>query len=387
MNQITRTSPGGAVGAAAKPLRQVASVRELLVNEQAKQQLAAVAAEHMRPERMMRLMANALRTTPQLGDCTPLSLLGAMMTCASLGVEPNTPLGHAYLIPFKNKSKGITEVQFILGYKGMIDLARRSGHIVSITANVHYSDDELWIYEEGTEAQLRHRPGHQAGEKLHAYAIARFTDGGHAYVVLPWSKVMSVRDGSQGYQRAKRYGRTDTPWIEHEHEMGAKTAVRALFKYLPISVEKAGERLSDAMVVDDQRIDFAAYAQDPDRGYIAADDDGDAPAGEAIDAETGEVTDDRPLRPAQRKAGSPRASRMPVPDDAPPDDSAEDEQSIAADGEAYDRLEALTRTIISDMEAGGTEAAMQFYADQIEDIRNTVPALHARIMEAAKTGG
>ena len=115
-----------------KPLTQVSNVKELLWNEAAKAQLQQVAAGHMKPERMMRLMANAMRTTPKLAECDPMSLLGGLMTCAGLGLEPNTIMGHAYLIPFKNNRKKITEVHLIVGYKGLIDLARRSGHISSI---------------------------------------------------------------------------------------------------------------------------------------------------------------------------------------------------------------------------------------------------------------
>ena len=107
-------TPASTLPVAQRPLSQVTDVRQMLVNDMAKQQLAAVAASHLKPERMMRLMANARRTTPKLGQCSPLSLLGAMMQCASLGLEPNTVLGHAYLIPFdrkeKNKTSGKWEV-------------------------------------------------------------------------------------------------------------------------------------------------------------------------------------------------------------------------------------------------------------------------------------
>ncbi|WP_253944524.1 recombinase RecT [Pseudogemmobacter hezensis] len=91
------------------------------------------------------------------------------MQRASPGLEPNTILGHAYMIPFDNRKKGVTEFQVVVGYKGLIDFARRSGHITSISANIHSSDDDLWEYEEGTEARLRHRSGVMQGEKLHAW--------------------------------------------------------------------------------------------------------------------------------------------------------------------------------------------------------------------------
>lgn len=261
------------------PLRQIQNVKQLLMNDMAKEQLQMVAAKHLNPERMMRVVANAIRTTPKLQECEPISFLGALMQCASLGLEPNTILGHAYLIPFQNTKKNVTEVQVVIGYKGLIDLARRSGHITSISANIHYSDDELWTYEEGTEATLRHRPGPQEGTKLHAYAIAQFKDGGHAYVVLPWKKVMNIRNESQNWKTAVRFGNTAKQiWTLHEDAMAMKTAVRALAKYLPLSVEFA-----DAMTVDEAKgADYRGFAMDPTGGVQI---DGDEIEGEAVEQE------------------------------------------------------------------------------------------------------
>ena len=54
----------------------------------------------MTPERFTRIILSALSSNPSLAQTTPQSFLGAMMTAAQLGVEPNTPLGQAYLIPF-----------------------------------------------------------------------------------------------------------------------------------------------------------------------------------------------------------------------------------------------------------------------------------------------
>ena len=82
------------------------------------------------PERFTRMALSAINNTPALAECTPMSFIAALMNAAQLGLEPNTPLGQAYLIPYKNK--GIMECQFQLGYKGMIDLAYRSGQIQMI---------------------------------------------------------------------------------------------------------------------------------------------------------------------------------------------------------------------------------------------------------------
>lgn len=77
------------------------------------------------PERFLRMALSAVNNTPKLAECTPMSFIAAMMNAAQLGLEPNTPLGQAYLIPYKNKNQ--LECQFQIGYKGIIDLAYRTG--------------------------------------------------------------------------------------------------------------------------------------------------------------------------------------------------------------------------------------------------------------------
>lgn len=359
------------------PLRQVPDVRHLLMNQQARDQLAMVAARHMNPERMMRVVANAIRTTPKLGECEPMSFLGALMQCAALGLEPNTILGHVYLIPFNNKRKGIVEVQLVVGYKGLIDLARRSGHITSLSANIHYSDDELWEYEEGTEARLRHRPGPLEGEKLHAYAIAQFKDGGHAYVVLPWSHVMRIRDGSQGYQTAVRLGRKDNPWMTYEDEMAKKTAIRALAKYLPLSVE-----FVDAMQADGARADYRAFAMDPTQGVQIegeADDVSDVtPEGDALNDPAEESSRDEEKGEPKRRA----ARRKQEKADSEPEESKPDE-SPDPDGRAPDaeHFQALVDRISEELLDGSPpEQLLEDFADVIASMKERAPGIYQNLV-------
>lgn len=348
-----------------KPLGQVTSVKELLVNDGAKGQLAQVAASHMKPERMMRLMANAVRTTPKLAECDPMSLLGGLMTCAGLGLEPNTVLGHAYLIPFKNNRKKVTEVQLVLGYKGLIDLARRSGHITSIAAHVHYSDDELWEYEEGTEARLRHIPGPQAGDKLHAYAIAKFKDGGHAYTVLPWSKVMSIRDNSQGWKTAVRYGKTaNSPWATHEDAMARKTAIRALANYLPLSVE-----MKDAISLDGAKPDYAGFAMDP-TGPLEMQPDEDTIEGEAVEEEAPKE-DPKPKQEVRepKDEPKPKAETKPAPKQKEETPAKEEPAAPEQESESVDHDRGLVDRVLTDIEAASNvddiQAAVALWEEQI----------------------
>lgn len=386
------------------PLRQVSDVKGLLMNDQARQQLAMVAAAHMKPERMMRLVANAVRTTPKLGECEPMSLLGALMTCASLGLEPNTVLGHAYLIPFKNNRKGVTEVQIVIGYKGLIDLARRSGHITSLSAGVHYSDDELWDYEDGTDARLRHRPGPQEGDKMHAWAVAKFREGGFAMVAMPWHKVMKIRDGSQGWQTAVKFGSKEkSPWFTHEDEMAAKTAVRALSKMLPLSTEFA-----DAMQVDEAKVDHRAFALDPTRGITI---EGEAIEEEQSTSDTNvqdhgsEAEKPAPAEKAEAKA-APAAERKAAPkaEEKPKEKAAEKAQQKAterkpdpepeSDAAAPEEaaipveVERIVGRVLEEFDsnasvAGDVEAILEFYGEQLEMIRDAYPAAYAKVTAAA----
>ena len=109
------------------------------------------------PERFTRIVLSALSTNPKLAQTTPQSFLSAMMTAAQLGMEPNTPLGQAYLIPYYNSKSRCNECQFQLGYKGLIDLAYRSGEVSIIQAQVVYENDEF-TYSFGLEPVLRHIP-------------------------------------------------------------------------------------------------------------------------------------------------------------------------------------------------------------------------------------
>jgi len=187
--------------------------------------------KHMDIDRLTRLAMTTIRTTPALKDADVGSLLGAVMQAAQLGLEPGL-MGHCYLLPFNNKNKGIKEVQFIIGYKGMIDLARRSGHIKSIYAHAVYSNDEF-DYELGLESKLVHKPtmDPDKGEFIGAYAVAHFKDGGYQF------EFMSKADIEKRKGRSKAANSKFSPWTSDYEEMAKKTVVRHMWKYLPISVE------------------------------------------------------------------------------------------------------------------------------------------------------
>lgn len=214
-------------------------------------QIAQAMPKHMNIERLSRIAITTIRTNPKLLECTLPSLMGAVMQSAQLGLEPGL-LGHCYILPYGK------EAQFIIGYKGMIDLARRSGHIQSIGAHVVYENDFIELVY-GLDDKLTHIPWHlrsdkpqtQSGAIKGAYMVAKFKDGGHQIHYMPYSEILQHRDRSKGYENAVKYGKKDNPWISDEPEMCKKTVVRSGWKFLPISVEIASAVTKDEAVHKD----------------------------------------------------------------------------------------------------------------------------------------
>src|SRR5438552_13330063 len=140
MTQATTSPP-----TANLPARQEESKGIKSLFEAAKQQIRDVAPKHLSPERLMRVALMTISRTPALAECTPHSLLKSFMTATQLGLEVGGPLGEAYLVPYWNNTNGrrFREAQFILGYRGMISLARRSGQIAYVEAQVVRQGDEF----------------------------------------------------------------------------------------------------------------------------------------------------------------------------------------------------------------------------------------------------
>lgn len=189
-----------------------------------KRQMQTALPKTLTADRMARIVLTEFRKTPALMDCDEQSLFGAVMQCASLGLEPGSALGHCYLVPFKGKCT------LVVGYRGMIDLARRSGQIVSLSAYcVHEADD--FHYELGLHPDIKHIPSPSAdrGPVTFVYAVAILKDGGAQFEVMSRAEVESVRKRSKSGSSG--------PWATDWDAMAKKTVIRRLFKYLPVSIE------------------------------------------------------------------------------------------------------------------------------------------------------
>lgn len=181
-------------------------------------------------ERFTRMALSALNTTPKLKECTPISFLSALLNAAQLGLEPNTPLGQAYLIPYKNK--GVMECQFQIGYKGLLDLAYRSPLLQSLQAHCVYSND-TFSYELGLNPQLIHKPTMgERGEPRCFYCVFKTTTGGYGFEVM--SKT-AIEEHAKKYSKA--YDSSYSPWQTDFEAMALKTVIKAALKYLPLKTE------------------------------------------------------------------------------------------------------------------------------------------------------
>ena len=182
------------------------------------------------PERFTRMVLTALSTTPKLQECTQKSFLGAMMMAAQLGVEPNTPLGQAYLIPYKNH--GVLECQFQIGFKGLIDLAYRSGEVTDISAHAVHEND-VFEYELGLTPKLRHVPATKdRGDVTMYYAVFHTKSGGYGFEVMSRDDVIRHMN-----EFSKAAAKGFSPWQTHFDEMAKKTVVKRVLKYAPLKTE------------------------------------------------------------------------------------------------------------------------------------------------------
>ncbi len=267
-NIIQKAAENNAVSANTKPKTMQQYVKSM------EAEIAKALPSVITPERFSRIVLTALSTNPKLQECTPQSFLGAMMTAAQLGVEPNTALGQAYLIPFKNK--GVMECQFQLGYKGLIDLAYRSGEVSNIQAMEVYEND-VFEFEYGLEPKLRHVPAKtNRGDVIYYYAIFKMKDGGYNFAV------MSVDDAiAHGKKFSKTYG--IGPWQTNFDEMAKKTVLKKVLKYAPLKSDFVRAVAQDETIKKDLSDDMSFV---PDDTVIEAE---AAEVVEIVNEETGEI--------------------------------------------------------------------------------------------------
>lgn len=255
--------------------------------------LAKMLPRHLTPDRLIKVALLAYSKTPKLRECSLESIWQSVAQAAELGLEPGGVLGHAYLVPFKG------ECTLIPGYRGLIDLARRSGEIESIEAHVVCERDKFTL-RFGLDPVLEHEPflDGDAGSMRFVYAVAKLKDGGKQLEVMTRAQVEKIRNNSPDF----KFKGANSVWGNHFEEMARKTVVRRLIKYLPISVER-NEALVKALEADNEQepLDISPAPTSEDKAQSRSD---------QLAARLAEVSDGQIEEPAQVQAGE--ANTAPV---------------------------------------------------------------------------
>ena len=184
--------------------------------------LPAAVKASMTPERFARIAISAIQKNPKLAETSPQTFMISLMQAAQLGLEPNSPLGQAYLIPYGN------ETTFQIGYKGLLALAYRNPNVAVVQARTVYEYDTFSV-EYGLHEDIVHKPAlGERGEPVGYYAFYRMKDGSGSFSFMSRSEMEAFR---------KQYSKTnkaDTPWNTAFDAMAKKTVIKRLLKYAPI---------------------------------------------------------------------------------------------------------------------------------------------------------
>ena len=264
-----------AAPAAASPMK---NMQDLIISM--KGQIEAALPSVITGERFARMVLTAMSNTPQLASCTPKSFLGAMMQAAQLGLEPNTPLGEAYLIPFRNH--GTLECQFQVGYKGMISLAHRSG--LYVQAHEVHENDEFDV-EYGLDPKLVHKPVFKdRGNVVAYYGMWKDKDGNFGFEVMS-------REDVEAHARkySQSYGKGFSPWKTNFDEMAKKTVIKKALKYAPLTTEFIRGVTADGTIKTELSKDMVDVRDETNYTDIEAE-----LVPDNVDPKTGEVHDTHP---------------------------------------------------------------------------------------------
>ena len=240
-------------------------------------------------DRFVRAAHSAISGSEQLAACTQTSFIGALMNSAQLGLEPNTPLGQAYLIPYKN------QCQFQIGYKGMLELARRAG----VTVQVHeIKQNDKFEYQYGLNPDLKHTPilGDR-GPTIGYYCIWKSKDGAFGIEVASKSDI-------EKFAKLKSASYNSGPWKTDFDAMAKKTVIKQALKYAPLSVELE-EAVNADMSVKNASLE-EINKEDFDINLVKE---------EKVDEETGEIIDAEVVKQEEpdQKPKAAKAKKEPEP--------------------------------------------------------------------------
>lgn len=183
--------------------------------------------QNLPPAILLSAAMNSVRKNPKLLLCTQLSMASALMVCAETGLIPDSPAQECHLVPLKNNDKGIMEVNWRGGYRGLIKLARMSDLVEAVEAEAVYEKD-FFKRGLGTDRYIKHEPAEEDRGKIKGfYSVCIYKSGYQQFEYMTLKEVEAIRDGSVLSK--------GIPWTKYFSEMGRKTAIRRLAKRMPLS--------------------------------------------------------------------------------------------------------------------------------------------------------
>lgn len=193
----------------------------------------------MTADRFARIALTLYNSNELFYSADTKSFLACLMQSAQSGLEPNTVLGEAYIVPYKNNKQGTVEVSFQLGYKGLLKLAHNSGQFEAIYAH-EVREGDRFEYSYGLNKDLIHVPADIPSDKVtHYYAVYKLKNGGFDFVV--WSKER-VEQHAKTFSKQYTYKgaiNNNSIWAKNFDSMAKKTVIIDVLKYAPKSVEMA----------------------------------------------------------------------------------------------------------------------------------------------------
>lgn len=216
------------------PQKKMANVLQKMLPE-----IKKAVGQTMTPERFSRIALSLFNGNPQFWEADTTSFLSALMQSAQCGLEPNTVLGEAYVIPYKNNKQNIVEVNFQVGYKGILKMALNTGDYEAIYAHEVREGDEF-SYEYGLHKNLIHKPADVPSTKVtHYYAVYKLKNGGFDFVVWSRERIdQHARDFSKNYLYKGQVNQNSV-WYKNFDSMAKKTVLLDVLKYAPKTVEMA----------------------------------------------------------------------------------------------------------------------------------------------------
>ena len=255
------------------------NVRSLLMSM--KGEINNALPQYLPVDKFIRTSLTAINSNPKLLQCSPQSLLAAIMNSAQLGLEFNTPLGEAYLIPYGN------QVQFQIGYQGLLKLAHNTGQFRRITAKeVHENDDFDIDYGTG---EIKHKPVliGESGAVIGYYGVYETKEGGHDIFYMS-------KEGAEAYGKKFSKSFNSGPWKSNFDAMAKKSCIIQVLKYAPRAIDKP--ELGQAIAFDNQV--FKSSRKDEITGETSFDidyevvEDEPKEAPKNVDIKTGEIVED-----------------------------------------------------------------------------------------------